>query len=269
MRASTLSVKRNCMEAAVAVLLNIPSLDVTKSRRVKQAAVLSVEGSSSLVRRAPGHPLLGRLLGPSSLSWPIPSSCPLAQAAPLAGKPGLFIFKLAVVSTPGGKRRHKGSFVLGLSFRAWTPGYPCRSLDFLRWRPMPASPERFPNTLKVELVQWNKWTFASQRYLWKIQRPQWVLRILGGMCFRTKLNTGSRPGLDRRTERQAPAGGAAALRVWARLCATRRARAVLPPAASSALRPDGSPPAWNSISHQGRTDFSVAAVSVSVFKLRT
>lgn len=103
--------------------------------------------AASSVRRRPGYSLPGRLLGPCSLSRPVPS-CLLALAAPLAGKPGMFIFKRAVISTPGGKRRRKGSFVLGLSFRVWTPGHPSHSLDFLKWRRMPASPERFQTPRK-------------------------------------------------------------------------------------------------------------------------
>ena len=60
----------------------------------------------------------------------------------------MFIFKRTVISTPGGKRTRKGSFVLGLSFRVWTPGHPSRSLDFLKWRRMPASLERFQTLRK-------------------------------------------------------------------------------------------------------------------------
>lgn len=42
------------------------------------------------------------------------------------------ILKLAVISMPCGKRRWKGSFVLGLSFRVWMPRYPSGSLDLLK-----------------------------------------------------------------------------------------------------------------------------------------
>lgn len=53
---------------------------------------------------------------------------PLLPRPRLAGKHGIFIFKLAVISMPGEKRGRKGSFVLGLSSRVR-----CRDIPPVPW----------------------------------------------------------------------------------------------------------------------------------------
>lgn len=158
-----------CVKPREAILLNVPSFNVPESRCVKQGAILRVEGREltwercgswspgpwaseegglGILSTAPFRALFCELAGPL---------LPLAQAtSQFAGEPGVCIFKLAVISTPGEKRRQKGSFVLGLSFWAWMPRYPCSSLDFLKWRRMPASPEPDHDHQKFGLVQWEK-----------------------------------------------------------------------------------------------------------------